>query len=210
MPAISWCILLGLVALDEVGLVAVTAEQLFQFVVADAGQHGRVGDLVAVEVQDGQHGAVVDGIEELVRVPTGGQRPGLRLAVADDAGDEQVGIVEGRAVGMGQGVAEFAAFVDRAGRFGRDVAGDAAGERELGEQAFHARFVLGDVGIELAVGAFQVGVGHHAGSAVAGAGDEDGVQVILLDDAVQVDVEEVQARAWCPSGRAGAASRAPV
>ena len=137
----------GLVAFDEVGLVAVAAEQLFQFGVADAGEHGRAGDLVAVQVQDGEHGAVVHGVEELVRMPTGGHRPGLRLAVADDAGDEQVGIIEGRAIGMGQGVAEFAAFVDRAGSFGRDVAGDAAGERELREQPLHPRFVLGDVGI---------------------------------------------------------------
>ena len=91
---------LGIVALDEIGLVAVAAEQLVQFLVADARQHRRVGDLVAVEVQDRQHGAVVDGIEELVRVPTGGQRAGLRLAVADDAGDDQIGIVEGGAVGV--------------------------------------------------------------------------------------------------------------
>ena len=40
-----------------------------QFVVADPGQHGRVGDLVAVEVQDRQDRAVADRVEELVRVP---------------------------------------------------------------------------------------------------------------------------------------------
>ena len=61
-------------------------------------------------------------------MPAGGQRPGLRLAVAHDAGHDQVGVVEGRAVGVRQGVAQFTAFVDRAGRFRGDVAGDAAGE----------------------------------------------------------------------------------
>ena len=61
----------------------------------------------------------------------GRQRAGLGLAVADDAGDDQVRVVEGRAVGVRQRVAELAALVDRAGRLGRDVAGDAAGEREL-------------------------------------------------------------------------------
>ena len=51
----------------------------------DAREDRRVGDLVAVEVQDRQHGAVACRVEELVRVPAGRQRPGLRLAVADDA-----------------------------------------------------------------------------------------------------------------------------
>ena len=49
----------GVVALDEIGLVAVTAEQGVQFLVADAREDGGVGDLVAVEVQDGQDRAVV-------------------------------------------------------------------------------------------------------------------------------------------------------
>jgi hypothetical protein len=47
-------------------------------------------------MQDRQHGAVGYRIEELVRVPCGGQRTGLRLAVADDAGDYEIGIVERR------------------------------------------------------------------------------------------------------------------
>ena len=68
------------------GPVAVPGQQRGQLVVADPGEHGRVGDLVAVEVQDRQHRAVAGRVEELVGVPGGGQRPGLRLAVADDAG----------------------------------------------------------------------------------------------------------------------------
>ena len=65
-------------------------------------------------MQDRQHRAVGARVEELVRVPAGGERPGLGLAVADDAGDEQVGVVEGGAVGVGERVAELAALVDRA------------------------------------------------------------------------------------------------
>jgi len=42
-----------LVSLDEIGLVAVTLHQAFKGLVADAGEQGRVGDLVAVQVQDG-------------------------------------------------------------------------------------------------------------------------------------------------------------
>ena len=85
-------------------------------------------------MQDRQHAAVAGRVEELVAVPAGGQRPGLRFAVADDAGDDQVRIVERGPVGVAQRVAEFAAFVDAAGRLRGDVAGDAAGEAELLEQ----------------------------------------------------------------------------
>ena len=81
---------LRLVAVDPVDGVAVALQQRRQLVVADAREHRRVGDLVAVQVQDRQHRAVAGGVEELVRVPAGGERAGLRLAVADDAADEQV------------------------------------------------------------------------------------------------------------------------
>ena len=64
------------VALDQVGRVAVAAQQVEQLLARDAGQHGRVGDLVAVEVQDRQHGAVGARVEELVRVPA--RRPAAR------------------------------------------------------------------------------------------------------------------------------------
>ena len=55
-------------------------------------------------------------------MPAGGERSGLGLAVADDAADEEIGVVERGAVGVGERVAELAALVDRAGRLGRDVA----------------------------------------------------------------------------------------
>ena len=180
------------------GRVAVAAHQSVQLLVADAGQHRGVGDLVAVQVQDGQHAAVADRVEELVAVPAGGQRSRLGLAVADDAGDDQVGVVEGGPVGMRQGIAQLTPFVDGAGRFRSDVAGNAAGERELGEEPLHARLVLADVGIDLAVRPFEVGVGHQRRPAVSGAGDVEHVQVILLDDPVQMDVEEVLARRGSP------------
>ena len=63
-------------------------------------------------MEDRQHAAVAGRVEELVAVPAGGERPGFRFAVADDAGDDQVRVVERGPVGVAQGVAEFAAFVD--------------------------------------------------------------------------------------------------
>ena len=85
---------LRVVAFDEVGRPAAAAEELLQLLVLDAGQHGRIADLVAVQMQDRQHGAVGDRIEQLVGLPCGRQRAGFRFAVADDAGDDQIGIVE--------------------------------------------------------------------------------------------------------------------
>ena len=72
--------------------VPVAAHQRQELLGGDAGQHRRVGDLVAVEVQDRQHGAVADRVDELVRVPAGGQRPGLGLAVPDHAATTRSGL----------------------------------------------------------------------------------------------------------------------
>ena len=80
-----WCMIVGVVAFDEVGRVAVAAEERFELFVRDAGEDGGVRDFVAVEVEDGEDGAVADGIEEFVGVPGGGERAGLGLAVADDS-----------------------------------------------------------------------------------------------------------------------------
>ena len=121
-------------ALHEARRVAVALEQRAQLLLGNPREHGRVGDLVAVQMQHRQHGAVARRVEELVRVPARRQRTRLRLAVADHAAGQQVGIVEHGAVGVHERVAELAALVDRARRLGGDVAGDAAGERELPEQ----------------------------------------------------------------------------
>ncbi len=194
---------LGVGAFDEIRRPAVAVEQVLQFLVRDARQQRRVVDLVAVEVQDRQHRAVANRVEELVDVPGGRQRAGLGLAVADHGRHDQVGVVEGRAAGVREHVAEFAAFVDRARRFRRAVAADAAGERELLEELAQALFVLALVRVDLRVRAFQVDRAEHPGRAVPGPGQEDHVEVVLLDQPVQVDVDEARARGSIPSGRAG-------
>jgi hypothetical protein len=182
-----------LVPLDEVRRVAIPLEEMLQFLVADSREDTRVRDLVAVQVQDRQHHPVGHRVQELVGVPARGQGPGLRLAVADDAGDDEVGVVEGRAVGVRDRIAQLAALVDRARRLRRHVAGDPARERELGEETLHPLLVLRDVRVDLAVCPFEVRVGDQAGPAVSGPGDVDHVEVMRLDHAVEVDVDEVQA-----------------
>ena len=81
-------------------------------------------------------------------MPARRERPGLGLAVADDAADEQVRVVEGGAVGVRERVAELAALVDRARRLGRGVARDPARERELPEQLLQPGLVERDVRVD--------------------------------------------------------------
>jgi hypothetical protein len=54
------------------------------------------------------------GFQKFVGVPTGGQRSSFSLAVADDAGDDQMWIVEGRAISVEQGIPWPGATSDRA------------------------------------------------------------------------------------------------
>lgn len=183
----------GFVAGDVDRIVSTAAQQFVELGLGEAGEDRRVGDLVAVEVQDRQDGAVVHRVEELVGVPGRRQRAGLRLSVADHAGDRQVRVVEGRAVGVRERVAQFAALVDGARRLGCDVARYAAGERELLEEQGHAGRVPGDVRIGLGVRALQPRVGQDGGTAVAGAPDTQGVEVTRLDHPVEVGVDQVEA-----------------
>jgi hypothetical protein len=122
---------------------------------------------VAVEVQHRQHGAVAHRVEELVDVPAGGQRAGFRFAVAHAGQGDQLRVVEHRAAGVGEHVAQLTALVDRAGGLRGAVAADVAGKGELLEEAPQPRGVLGFVGIDLAVGAVQVGGPQHPGAPVA-------------------------------------------
>jgi hypothetical protein len=78
------------------------------------------------------------------------------------------------------------------------MARNPAGERELREETLHALLVRRDIRIDLAVGLFQIGVCDQAGTAVPGPGDVEHVEVVFLDDAVQVDIDEVQAGRGSP------------
>ena len=64
---------------------------------------------------------------------------------------------------MNQGVAEFAAFVNRTRGFRGDVAGDTAGKRELFEQPFDTLFVFGNVRVIFGISPFEIGVGDQTG-----------------------------------------------
>ena len=127
-------------------------------------------------------------------MPTGCERTGLGLAVPDDAGHDQVRVVEGGAVGVDQRVPEFATFVDRPRGLGCDVARDPTGERELPEEPVEPLGVLPDVRVDLAVGSLEVRVGDDAGSAVPRTDDVHHVDVALDDHPVEVRVQEIETR----------------
>ena len=137
-------------------------------------------------------------IQKLVRVPTGSQRTGFRFAVAHHAADQQIGVVEGRAVSVHQRIPQLAAFVDGTRRLRRDVAGDAAGERELLEQPLHALGILADIGIRLGVSSFQVRVSHQTRSAMTRPGYINNVEIEFLDQPVEMNVDEIQAGRGAP------------
>jgi hypothetical protein len=150
------------------------------------------GDLVSVQVQDRQHRAVAYRVEELAGVPGGGQRPGLRLAVADHARRDEVRVVERGAVRVRQAVAQLPTLVNGPGGLRRDVAGHPAGEGELAEQPGHAGLVVADVRVHLRQGALQPDVRDQPRPAVARPGDVEHVAAAGGDDPVEVGVDEVQ------------------
>ena len=129
--------LLRLMPLDEVWRVAVAAEQLLKLIVADPGKNCGIGDLVAVEMKDRQHRAVRCRVEKLVRMPAGRERPRFGLAITDNAGNDQIGVVEGCSISVREGVAEFAALVDRTGVSGATWLGMPPGN----ENCLNSRFI---------------------------------------------------------------------
>ena len=185
-------------ALHEIRIVSIPGEELREFAVGHPAENGGVRDFVAVQVQDGQNGAVARGVQKLVRMPARRKRSRFRFSIAHDATDQQVRVIKRGAVGMGDGIAQLSALVDRAGRLRRHVARNPAGKGELLEQALHALFGLLNIGIKLAVRALEIRVRDKSRAAMAGPGDINGVQIKFLDRPVHVHVDEIQAGRRAP------------
>src|SRR5579863_721632 len=113
-------------------------------------------------------------------MPGGCQRAGLGFTVTDNARDEQAGVVKDRAEGMAERISKLAPFVDRAWRFGRDVAWDAAGKGELLEELFEAGRVLRDSRINFTVRSFEIHIRDDGRPAMAGTGNVNHVEAVLL------------------------------
>ena len=186
------------VAFHEMRLVAVAPHQVGQLLATDTGQHRRVGNLEAVEMKDRKDCAVVRRIQKFVRVPAGRQHGRLRLAVADHAGNDQIRIVEGRAVGMGQRIAQFSPSWIEPGSFRRDVARNAVRPGELAKEPKHSAAAAFDRRVVLGIRALQVGLRHDPRAAVTRTDDIHHVQVVVADQPVQVDIQKIQPRRRTP------------
>jgi hypothetical protein len=99
---------------------------------------------------------------------------------------------------MHERVAELTALVEGALRLRRDVAGNPTREGELPKQPPQPLLVAADMGVDLAVGALEIGVCNQAGPAVTRAGDEDHVEVARPNRSVEMGVEEIQPRRGAP------------
>ena len=181
----------GIVALNEVGHPGAALEETLNLLMGHAAKNGRIADFIAVQVQDGQHSTVAHRVQKFVGLPAGSQRAGLSFAIAHGAGHDKVGVIEGGTKGMSDGVTQLAALIDGTRSLRGNVRGNAAGEGELLEQFLHALFIAADVGVDLRIGAVQIGVGHKEVAAVTRTGDQDHILIVLLDDAIQVDIDEV-------------------
>jgi hypothetical protein len=70
------------------------------------------------------------------------------------------------------------------------VAADSAWERKLLEEALHPGQVLALIGVNLGIGSFEISIGKDGRCAVARPGNENRIQVIFVDKAVEMDVGE--------------------
>src|SRR5208337_1112648 len=88
--------------------------------------------------------------------------------------------------------------MNRARRFWRAVAPNAAGKRELLEEFSQAFFVFTLVRVHLRVAAFQIDGSKNSRGAMPGPGQKDHLLIVLLDLAHQVNVSECQAGTRAP------------
>src|SRR5580704_5860981 len=163
---------------------AVTAEQALEFLVFNARGNRWIVDLVAVEMKNREHRPIANRVQKFVDVPGGGERTGFRFTVANHRSDDQLRIVECRATGVRENVAQFAAFVNGPRQLWSTVAADAAWKRELLEEFAHAFLVFAFFRVNFGVGAFQISGPENAGCAVAGAGKENHFDIELFDEAI--------------------------
>ena len=67
--AMSSCIFSGSSPSTKWGVQPQPRRNCFQLFMLDAGQNGWIADLVAIEVQDRQHGSIGNRVEKLVGLP---------------------------------------------------------------------------------------------------------------------------------------------
>src|SRR5664280_1424963 len=155
------------IAFYHVRRPAIPGEETLQFLRRNPRQNRWIRDLVTIEVQHRQHCAVVDGIQELVRVPRRRQRSGLRFAIPHNYRHDQIRIVECRAESMRKAIPQFPTLVDGARRLGCAVTPDSTRKRELLEELLHAGGILAHLRINLRIHSLEVAVCERCWSSMA-------------------------------------------
>lgn len=145
----SHCLMhrVGLASLDKVWLPSVADKQCFELRMWDSGKDGGVVDLVSVEVQHWEYGAVGDGIQKLVAVPARGQGTSFGLAISNHGQSNEVGVVEDGTESMQDRVPKLTTLMNAAGSFWGAMTANAAREGELLEELLQARDGLGLFGV---------------------------------------------------------------
>ena len=138
-----------------------------QVFVARSSLNGRSGNFVAVQVQNRKDSAVPHRIEEVDGLPASFERTGLGFSVADDAGDDQIRIIESGSERVNQRIAEFPAFVHGIRDVRSAMAGHAARRRELPEKKPQAVLIWRDLRMNFGIRAFQIGVRIERGTAMS-------------------------------------------
>src|SRR5262249_60255474 len=80
--------------------------------------------------------------------------------------------------------------MDTAGGFGSGVAANAAGERKLLKEALHPCHIFTLVRVNLRVGPLEVRLRQDSWRTVPRPGDENGIQIVLVDQPVEVDIRQ--------------------
>jgi hypothetical protein len=78
------------------------------------------------------------------------------------------------------------------------VAADAAGEGKFLEELKHPLLVLTFVWVDLRIGTLQINRRQNARRTVARASQEDGIEVVLVNQSIQMNVGEAQTGAGAP------------
>ena len=182
-----------IVPLDKMNVITVRVEELVDILISIPAQHRRSGNFVAIQMEDRKHCAIVDGVQKLDAFPRTLERSRLRFSIADHRDSNEIGIVENRAKGVREDVAQFAPLVNRAGSLDARVARNAPWRRKLAEQMPQSRHVLRDARVNLRVGPFQIHVGDDRGTAVSGAGQVDNVRIGVLNQPVEMRIDKAEA-----------------
>src|SRR5579863_6144141 len=107
-------------------------------------------------MKNGQHGSIARRVQKFVDVPGSRQWAGLRLAVANYRGHDQLWVVECCATSVGEHIAEFAAFVDRSRSFRSAMTADAPWKGKLPKEFAQSVRILTLLWIHLGVCAFEI------------------------------------------------------